>query len=130
MDMDKRAEYVQGLRDVADFLEAHDTLPLPGGEFTAYTFEQAETLPIVQEIAKQLGSFKKRELNGYLTLEKSFGPIALCFTHSQEDTCRRIVIGTRKVEKIIYPEGIKTETKTIEEEIVEWKCPSLFNPES
>lgn len=123
--MDKRAEYIEGLRDVADFLAAHPTLPLPETPtLSIYHFNETETISLARKIARQLGSFEKEESSGYLVLRKSFGPVALRFVLARRDICERVVVGTRKVERKIIPPNLMTET--VEEEIVEWRCPSLL----
>lgn len=127
MDTNRRIEYIQGLRDVADFLESHPTLPLPGAQLSACVFDGDLTLPHVREIAKEFGSFKKEAMGSYITISKTFGPISLLFMFLRENVCQRIVVGTRSVEKTVYPLDVKTETEIVEEEIVEWKCPSLLS---
>ena len=121
-----RDQYIQGLRDVADFLAAHPTLPTPTEhQLSVYNFGEDETLLLARRIAKQLGSFKKNESGGNLVLEKTFGPITLRFVLLRKYICQRTVVGTRNVERRVIPLNAKTEI--VEEEIVEWKCPSLLS---
>ena len=122
----ERSQYIKGLRDTADFLAAHPTLPVPEEtQLSIYQFEEAETLSLARKVARQLGSFEKEESGGYLVLIKRFGPVGLRFVLSRADICQRIVVGTRKVKRIITTPNTKTET--VEEAIVEWKCPSLLS---
>lgn len=104
---DGRQEFIQGLRDLADFLEARPTVPTPNGYLNQYVFPSA-----FRESARALGAFDKTPSDDFYGAERRFGPITLRLFTDRSAVCKRIVKGTR----IIPAEPERTE------EVVEWEC--------
>lgn len=121
-----RMAYLQGLHDLAEFLEEHPALPLPGHDFPVYSFGEKETPELAIKFAKELRTFTKEEASGFLNLAKSFGPIQLRFVFYRSNVCEKTVVGTKTMKKKVPVGEVVYEMREVEEEIVEWKCPSLL----
>jgi len=126
MNEDSRADTLRGLQGLINFLEIHTEIELPDFDFPIYFFGETATKN-VKEVAHSLGSFEKSESESYLTLRKKFGGgvvIRAVFTRSA--VCTKRVIGTHKVMKDVYPASVQPVRVEVEEDIVEWDCPSLL----
>lgn len=118
--MRTRKEYVDGLRALADFVEQHEELPVPSYVLSSIWFHGESARKNLEAVAKAFGTFEKHAGESYFEISKKFGPHILEANTTREAVCVRKVVGTRKVKKI---EPAEVE---VEEEIVEWKCPSLL----
>jgi hypothetical protein len=104
-----RQETINGLRQLADYLQARPDVPMPYfGMVNA--FGQASELSVV---ARAMGEFAKDHNGEFLALVKSFGPVSLHVNFSSSEVCERVVVGTEEVP------AKPAHTR----EIVEWKCP-------
>jgi len=124
----ERILFINGLHDLADFLHNHPDLPLPYGDLSCWD-HGAESIESASKIARALGTFEKKEGVSYLYLNKEFGPIQLQYAFPRSAVCERVVVGTREVEREVTPTHDRV-FEMVEEEIVEWKCPSLLEPSS
>ena len=128
------AEYVAGVREFADWVEANaETLEhnhgLAGTLGTLY--RRAATKEELAEYARVMGKARKEiDVSGDFALIRDFGPVCVHAYSERETVCRRVVTGTRVVtEQVPDPEAlravplIKVER---EEEIVTWECDPLF----
>lgn len=146
-----RVAYTQGLREIADWLDAHPEVRLPyigrsipGCELPALpiylrTPSAWEDVPSVRAqmatVARAMGSAAKSPglVDGTFIVWRSFAGLAVFAQAERDEVCERIVVGTKEVtEEIPDPEVLKsvpkvTVTKTVEE--VEWRCGSLLSPE-
>ncbi len=121
-----RAESLRGLQQLINFLEVHTEVELPSFDFPIYFFAEAAKKN-VKEIAHSLGTFEKTESESYLTLHKKFGGgVTLKAVFTRSAVCTKRVIGTHKVMKDVYPASVEPARVEVEEEIVEWDCPSLL----
>lgn len=106
-----RTKTIDGLRELADYLEARPDVPLPYlGTLDAFA-DPAE----LSAIARAMGGFHKQHDGNFLSLVRRFGPIALAVNFSSESVCERVVVGTEEVPEKVTPAHTK--------EIVEWRCP-------
>ena len=120
--MSERTDFINGLRDLADFYEARPELQLPQSMLADIWYHRGET-PI-EEVARQMGKAEKVDADNLFILRRNFGPIRLDANFYREDVCERIVTGTTLVEEpIMVPAG----THIVEKEVVEWKCPKIFD---
>lgn len=104
-----RQETIDGLRELADYLDARPNVPLPYlGMMNA--FAEAEKLPVV---ARAMGEFTKDQNGNFLSLVKDFRGVELRVNFASEDVCERVVVGTEEVPA--KPAHVR--------EIVEWRCP-------
>ena len=113
--MIERACVIQGLRDLADFLDAHPNVPVPGSEQTLNVFvdDRATLAAIARE-----GRWEKHYYTNWFTLVAAFGPITLHINLDREQVCRKVVTGSRVVPaRAAEPEHV--------EEVTEWICEDL-----
>ena len=89
-----RSNYVQGLRELAAFVEAHPEIPLPyAGSHNAFVQSKAD-LAIVAKACG--GKWAKNATEDYFYISKAFaGGHAYEVNVSRETVCRKVVTGTR-----------------------------------
>ena len=130
-----RAEYIVGLRALADLLEANPDLPIPDGEpdgrFAWNIWpDGGDTAARVAAIRRMLpGTFTKNDpasnafASKYYELTAPLRGITLAISTYRDAVCERVVTGTREVTKTV---PVKTEEVTVTEDIVEWVCRPLL----
>jgi hypothetical protein len=108
----KRVDAIQGLRDLADFLEQHPGVPAPTYNTLNVGGESREDLARIARLCPWQKDFGGE----YFSLRKIFkGPLTLDVYVSRDQVCRKIVTGTRIVPAVeAQPER--------EEEVTEWVC--------
>jgi hypothetical protein len=115
---EKQAEFVRGLRELADWLEASPEWI--GGYWNALRVDDfVDTQDEFRAKARLLGGERRKDAVGnYLSVERFFGPHRVAVNVSREKVCERVVVGTREV---------PAEPARVEE-IVEWRCePSILD---
>jgi hypothetical protein len=116
--MDNRKDVITGLREYADFLEQHPSVPEPCiTTFNVFAWSPDE----FRAMAREIGAAKKGENGSWLYLRKTFGNGAVGFdlNTGRDAICTRKVVGTR-----IVPAKPATEaTPETTEDIIEWDCP-------
>jgi len=109
-------EWIDGLRELADFAETHPTV----FDFYGETFNQFPCdAAALATIAHEIGTCEKVQLDPWYILSKQFGPHSLEFNTQREKVCTKVVVGTKIVSKP-DPNAPKIE---VEEEVCEWQCP-------
>lgn len=111
---------VQGLRDLADFMEQNSDLDW------SYCKPDISAIVLggekVAAFAAIPGGWDKRvydhETGGNFELRRKFGPVKFSVIAPRDDVCERRVVGVETVE-IPDPAAPKV---TVEREIVEWDC--------
>ena len=119
------AEYAQGLRDLADWVEAHPEIDLPDESISVFSKHTKE------EAAKVLLALTpcKKDYSGDLfTLSRSFGHVRLKFLFVRSAVCTRRVVRTEEVPEEIIPEKVEPEQVIAAhtKEIVEWDCDPIL----
>lgn len=132
MDEQHKADLIDGLRSLADWLETNPRvadLPNFRPYVSEWIYEYAKdengitnysepddelSRAKMRQILKALGSCKKDYSGSTFSLKKEFGPIRLAFQTSRETICRKVVTGSREVPEVVLP------ART--EEVVEWVC--------
>ena len=113
--MTTASEYADGLRQLADWIEAHPDIKTPETTISCCSVnskeEAASVLLALKPCRKHFGP-------DMFSIKRDFGPLTLSFLFYRTDVCTRRVIGTRHVEARLVPER--------EEEIVEWDCPEAL----
>lgn len=128
-----RLEYVAALRELADYVEAHefpeskaayfggyeDTFKAPNLEFDVRNREDFVAF------VKAMGSFEK-ERDSYSTGAKFELPSGtyIKVETARENVCKKIVVGQRFVEE--QPERVLAAIPAHHEDVVEWECPESF----
>lgn len=103
----QRAKFIDGLRELADFLEQHAHAPVVK---YASINGFAETKEELADIARRIGHAEKKVTGDWYMLEKKFAKYVTYGVNIERvKVCERKVVGTR---------DIPAHT----EEIVEWEC--------
>jgi hypothetical protein len=118
-----REEYCAGLESLAQFLRTHEEMPLPTKDFTEYVYGKLKFASFVRD----LGTCKKEYSDWYVKVYKSFGPINYCISTSRETVCKKVVTGKKVVP--LQPSQYYPEIPEHEEDVVEWQCESILEPE-
>ncbi len=92
--MSDRKEFIQSLRDLAEFYEHHSGVPLPlYPNVRAYVSTREELI----EACRELGHFTKDFYGDRFAVERQFGSITLVVTSPRTVVCKRVVKGQRWV---------------------------------
>jgi hypothetical protein len=112
-------QLARSLRDFADYVEKHPELRFAsGGEQTFYLFPRVDEL---SKVARAFGNAAKDVLgDSFFVLKKQIGVFTLQASWGREDVCERVVVGREMVEEKV-PSAY--ETRIVERDKVEWKCP-------
>ena len=131
----KKTEYVAALRELANYVESHDIPEEIAGWWggtqevfsTPNLFINARNTIDFGNLCRSLGSFKKErtESTTGAVVELPTG-VKITVSTDRENVCKRVVIGTRKVEAIPERVEIIEAEPEREVEIVEWECPESF----
>ena len=123
--MSNNSEYVAGLRDLADWLEAHPDLDVYGGGVTAMPHDDKET---VKTWATAMKPCTKNYSDSLFQLKRMFGPIELRASFWRTAVCEKIVT-TREVTEFVPDPSVDVPmvevTKTVED--VEWVCAPVLS---
>lgn len=139
---DPRAEYIRGLREIADWLEAHPEVPLPylgttqGGRSESglhiYLGSDRDQKAELAKIARAMGKAEKvpHDDLGRLNLVRRFAGIALIAVADRDEVCEKVVLSTETVTEMVPdPEYMAIapmiQRETVKE-IVEWRCTSIL----
>jgi hypothetical protein len=114
----ERAEFVKGLRELADFLEAHEALPVSSSFFVnVYCSSKDGFLAAVRAI----GNRGEKEISDeWARYQVWFGPIKYYVYTDREAVCTKVVKGTEYVPQAFIPAHTR--------EIVEWQCEPWLEP--
>jgi hypothetical protein len=125
------SDLVNGLHELADYIESHPNLPydLGYGESQVITYDtyiyggsgedNQVTLP---DVARMMGKCDK-DVDGYdFSLTRTFGngSVGIKFESPRSNVCTKRVIGKKQVKKKV---PVEYETKIVEEDEIEWSCP-------
>jgi hypothetical protein len=121
-DTDERAAFVDGLRQLATFIESTPGFPVPNAWGSVYLWGDGAKSQMASA-ARMLGNVDKTADDFYFGIERHFGPITLTVKASRTNVCERVVTGTKIETYDVLPEGVQVTTATREVEIVEWVCP-------
>lgn len=120
------AEYANGLRLLADWIESNPDITLPSNEFSIWSYHSKE------EAAKVMLALKPCDklYNGDIFyIKRNFGAVTLRFVFSRSSVCTRKIVGTRVVPEKIEPAVEAKEEEIIpehEENIYEWECEPIL----
>lgn len=138
----ERAAYTRGLREIADWYDAHPEVPMPyhtsvqTGKLEA-TFDiylnGADQRARLSTIARAMGQFDKVPDGDLFRVVRRFGGIAVTAQAQRDEVCERIVVGTHEVTELVPdPEAVAAlptvaVTKVVED--VRWECRSILADE-
>lgn len=120
--------YTDGLRELADWLDAHPEWVPFTGEYL-YSWQHNADLSTMVRAARDMGTAEKEinENTGTFKLVKRFGPHAFTIFADRAAVCERVVVGTHvetKLERVPVGEVVYEEREV--EHLVEdvrWICP-------
>jgi len=98
-------------------------MPLPSANLTEYVYSKTQFTSLVHG----LGSSKKEYSDWYVKVFKEFGPITYGVSIPREQVCERKVVGKKIVPA--SPSRYIPETPEHEEDVIEWECKSILEPE-
>jgi hypothetical protein len=124
----KSSSYTAGLRELADWLDAHPEWTPLSGEYL-YSWQHNADLSTMARAARDMGTAEKEinENTGTFKLVKRFGPHAFTILADRAAVCERVVVGTHvetKLERVPVGEVVYEEREV--EHLVEdvrWICP-------
>lgn len=128
--VDPRVEWLDSLRQIADWLAEHPEVPQPyhliGSELYIY-LHGGDSRTKLAAIARAFGNADKRVDGSRFGVARRFGAITLIASAAREEVCERVVIGTREVtEDKPDPAAVaalpKVPVTTVVED-VRWVCP-------
>lgn len=102
----QRQRMIQGLRDVAAFIERNPGVPCPVYQTVMISTTLVDEM---KAAARAMGSAEKEFSGGFVSLFKMFGPVKYEVFIQRELICEKTVVGTRTI-------------PAHEEEIIEWSC--------
>jgi hypothetical protein len=127
-----RQEYIEGLRKLADLLDATPDLPTPymtntGPRWSSY-FDASEVARLASLVP---GTMRKNDPNadGYnaeyyeLTSDVKFGPFRLVVTSYRDTVCEKVQTGTKTVE---HPRVKAAPARVEEVPVFEYVCSPLL----
>ena len=127
------SEYANGLRLVADFLEANPDVPLPEDTLTSYSLHDKKRLSIVARALSHGGRCEKVYEDTIVNLKRDFGGIILRYIGVRSNVCTQVKVGTKVVPEQYVPPRPAVEAHVVpehEEAIYEWRCdPVLVEPD-
>lgn len=104
--VERRTAVIQGLRDLADYLDQRQDVPAPYSVHAGVALWTKEQLT---KAARSMGGAHKDYSDKFFSLQRTFGPVTFEVFINREEVCEKTVIGTR-----VVPEHT--------EEIVQWNC--------
>lgn len=124
---DKQQAYIKGLRDIADWCEAHpDYAPGISGGVNVNIPGIFTKEDLVQAGRAMGGTLEKNVTDSFFWLDRKFGPHTLSAAAWRDEVCERVVTVTE--DEITEPDPVimatvPTVTRTVQRETVEWICP-------
>jgi len=120
-----RAAWVNGLHDLANFIDTHPSFPLPDLTISVWlsTYDYDDTKAEVARLARQLGRAEKNVVYSTFVVSRDFGPHKLKVETARDAVCVAKVVGTEEVE---IPDYSDVPTKKVTRDIVEWECSPLL----
>lgn len=118
--MASNSEYVAGLRDLADWLEAHPEVELASIRAQAYP---ADTVAMARVYALAMKPCRKDYSKSLFELKRDFGAVEMHASFWRSTVCEKVVT-TREVTNLVPDPSVEVPlvevTETVED--VEWVC--------
>ncbi len=122
---EERTAWVDGLRQLADFIEATPEFTLPSCAATIYLWGDRGTDPKgeLARLVRLLGAGTKTADDMWIGVERRFGPIKLDVRARRKTVCERVLVGTTTEKRYRAPEGIELLEVDETVDVYEWVCP-------
>ena len=108
--------YACGLRELADWIEAHPEIALPNCEISSYSLDEREEAAAV---LKALKPCRKHYSGEMFYIRRDFGPITLSYVFYRNTVCVAKVVGKKEIPEQTIPEQV---IPAHTEDIIEWDC--------
>lgn len=120
--MNDRQQFIDELRDFADWLEANPLVPTPVAQRTQLWASSAKQAAL---IVRAFGNCTKEYGDdGYFrATPERWRALGVYVATTRETVCGRVVVG---VETVVESVPVTFETRETEREIVEWKCAPIL----
>ena len=116
-------EFVDGLRQIADWYEQHPDFPLPHLCDAGMDIFRVNSADELAQAARTLGTVEKFTIGDALYgIRRTFGALRLQIIVDRAVVCTRRVVGIEEVPETVTPAHTR--------EIVEWDCHSLLKAEA
>jgi len=117
---ERKIVFIEGLRNMANFLESNPDLPVPYGMefFSVWVHTKDE----IAELVRGKGKWDKQAAESYMYFRKTFGPINYDINISRDQVCERVVVG-----QTVIPARPATPEQVIDK--IEWKCTPVLDHE-
>ena len=111
LDQQERTAVIQGLRDLATFLESKPGLPMPYSIAALISVHAHEIPAIVREIGNSVKTFDEK----WAGFKRNFGGnVHYEIFTARENVCKRVVVGKRQIPAVTI--------EAHDQDIVEWDC--------
>lgn len=128
---DNRADYTDGLRQLADLLDENPDVPLPyqgtreSMPIAIFCFEDAKA--VLAKLARRLHGVSKEPDGEYYDLAGRLAGLEIRVTARRSDVCEKVVIGTETVTEMVPDPDAPLVEVTREVEQVEWICSPILS---
>lgn len=126
--MDKRQEFINGLRAVADFYENNPAAHFDGMQLSIsmYAWEE-DAKSAIAATAKAMGKCEKEYDENNFTVRKNFSEIvSLGVFAPRAKVCTPVVVGTKVIPEHVVPATAETHVPERVENVIEWRCEPLL----
>lgn len=119
---------IEGLRALADFLEAHPDLEAKAYVGTTHlvAHNAEDFASFAKRLAGPIGTTTKYATDKHLTVSRAFGPVVIETFAARENVCERVQTGEVEVQREVYPDDVVPTIETVTEPVYEWVCPPSF----
>lgn len=120
----ERAEYVAGLRALADAIEAEPGIPIDR-PVTIEVYDWGGSKADFQESVRGLGGVRTKHVSdAYMRVSRSFGPHRVTVVGDRDEVCTAKVIGTEEIAtKVRQGEDERPWVQVVETvDILAWDC--------
>lgn len=122
-----RIAQIQGLRKLADWIEAHPELPKMDLDFSVYSFAgEEESKELATRFIKAMGTCEKIFDDTFFTLQKHFEDVNLRLVFFRNNVCEKKVVGYKPVPERVLEARPAQVIPAHEEPIYEYICPGSF----
>jgi hypothetical protein len=115
--------WLAGLHDMYVFLSARPELIDTYSTITLNLF--ADDKREFAAKARSLGTAEKDSGPGYYSHIRRFGPHRVDLNIASNEMCERRQVGTKKVSKMVPPEGVELVEVFEDQPVYTWKCPEI-----
>ena len=133
--MKSMSEFVQGLRDAADFFESHLALGVPYEETLTFHYygqvagTSVDSIGGLNLFARIIGGhLDKSGDDTFYRLTADRGAFKVTVTACRNAVCERVVVGTKIEPAHVIPAQPETQVPERIVEVYEYHCPTLTKP--